>query len=127
MYFNGKLTDVAFIQSLAKGVEDIRDMNLKMQKFFRDWHNADPTVRADPAFVDQSEIEIMTRLNAELRDKIGDDLLRKRFQQNVKLIRDLMHEITSRINQTQPGLSTDIPASEVDERRLDNVFATLNL
>ncbi|MEQ8837305.1 MAG: tryptophan 7-halogenase, partial [Lacipirellulaceae bacterium] len=63
LYFNGKLTDVGFIQSLAKGIEEIREMNLKMQQFFRGWYEADPTVRAESAFVDQSQIELMTRLN----------------------------------------------------------------
>ncbi len=79
LYFNGKLTDVGFIQSLAKGIEEIREMNLKMQQFFRDWHQADRTVRAEPAFVDQSQIELMTRLNAELRDKLDDAALKARF------------------------------------------------
>ena len=51
LYFNGKLTDVGFIQSLTKGIEDMRDMNLKMQTFFRDWHQADPEIHADAAFV----------------------------------------------------------------------------
>ena len=48
LYFNDKLTDARFIQSLAKGVEEIRDMNLKMQDFFREWYKADPNVDANP-------------------------------------------------------------------------------
>ena len=127
LYFNGKLTDVGFIQSLAKGVEDIRDMNLRMQKFFRDWYNADPTVRAESAFVDQSEIEIMTRLNAELREKVDDATLKARFNKNVALIRDLMFEITSRVRRSQPSVSADVSAKASNEQYLENVFATLNL
>lgn len=127
LYFNGKLTDVSFIQSLAKGIEEIRDMNLKMQQFFRDWYEADPTVNAEAAFVDQSEIEIMTRMNAELREKLDDPALKARFADNVKLIRDLMYEITSRVQQIQPQVQADLPKNTAAENRLENVFEVLHI
>jgi len=127
LYFNGKLTDVGFIQSLSKGIEEIRDMNLRMQQFFRDWHEADPTVRAEATFVDQSEIELMTRLNGELREKLDDAALKQRFANNVSLIRDLMCEITARITLSQPKLMAEIPASTATEQRLENVFEVLNI
>ena len=127
LYFNQKLTDVSFIQTQSKGVEEIRDMNLKMQEFFRSWHEADPTVNADAAFVDQSQIAIMTRLNAELREKLDDAALQVRFQNNVDLIRDLMYEITNRVKQTQPQIKTEIPANTATENHLESVFETLNI
>lgn len=127
LYFNEKLTDVGFIQSQAKGVEEIRDMNLKMQEFFRSWHQADPTVNADAAFVDQSQIKIMTRLNAELREALDDEALTARFQTNVNLIRDLMYEITARVKRTQPQIRTEIPALVANENQLEAVFETLNI
>lgn len=127
LYFNHKLTDVAFIQSLAKGIEEIREMNLKMQQFFRDWYEADPTVRADPAFVDQSEIELMTRLNAELREQLDDAELKARFADNVNLIRDLMYEITSRVRRAQPKIKADIPPQLATQNHLDNVFEVLHI
>ena len=127
LFFNDKLTDISFIQSQSKGIEDIRDMNLKMQDFFREWFKADPEVNADAAFVDQSEVEIMTRLNAELRESLDDAALRKRFQNNVELIRDLMFEITDRVKRTQPTVQTDIPAEVPSQNRLCGVFETLNL
>ncbi len=128
LYFNGKLTDVRFIRSLAKGIEEIREMNLKMQQFFRDWYEADPTVNANAAFVDQSQIEIMTRLNAELREKIDDAALQDRFNKNVDLIRDLMFEITQRVKQIQPQVVTDIPQRPpAQTNRLCDVFESLNI
>lgn len=127
LYFNGKLTDVGFIQSLAKGIEEIREMNLKMQQFFRAWHQADRTVRAEPAFVDQSQIELMTRLNAELRDKLDDAALKARFAANVNVMRDLMFEITTRIKRAQPDLQADIPSRKAAASHLDDVFEVLNI
>ena len=127
LYFNEKLTDVSFIQSQAKGVEEIRDMNLKMQEFFRSWFEADPAVNAEAAFVDQSQIEIMTRLNAELKEKLDDVGLKNRFQDNVSLIRDLMHEIVERVSRQQPQIETDIPTCAAHNNYLDNVFEVLNI
>ena len=127
LYFNRKLTDVSFIQSLHKGIEEIRDMNLKMQDFFRKWHEVDPYVNACSAFVDQSEIDLMTRLNAELREKMDDAGLKARFRDNVELIRDLMFEISGRVQQNQPSIQTDIPANMASENRLSQVFDILRI
>lgn len=127
LFFNDKLTDISFIQSQSKGIEDIRDMNLKMQDFFREWYKADPEVNADAAFVDQSEVALMTRLNAELRDRLDDSALRKRFKANVDLIRDLMFEITDRVKRTQPTVQTEIPEQAPTANHLCQVFETLNL
>lgn len=131
LYFNQKLTDVSFIQSLATGIEEIREMNLKMQDFFREWYEADPNVNATAAFVDQSEIEIMTRLNRELKERLPDDQLRERFETNVVLIRDLMFEIAQRVKRVQPTLKgeskSNIPENAATENRLCQVFETLNM
>lgn len=127
LYFNGKLTEVGFIQSLSRGIEEIRDMNLKMQTFFRSWYEADPHVDAGAAFVDQSEIELMTRLNAELRDKVDDETLKQRFAANVELIRDLMFEITERVRRLQPTVKSDIPSQSASTNRLCGVFEALEI
>ena len=47
-----------------------------MQKFFRDWNEAESYRGIDPAFVDQHDIEILTQLNAELKDRLDDEALR---------------------------------------------------
>ncbi len=102
-------------------------MNFKMQQFFRDWYTADPTVSASASFVNQNEIEIMTRLNAELREKIDDAALQARFRNNVDLIRDLMHEITDRVKRIQPQVTIDFPIQSATTNRLDSVFDALNI
>lgn len=127
LFFNDKLTDISFIQSQSKGIEEIRDMNLKMQEFFREWYKADPEVNADAAFVDQSEVALMTRLNAELRDCLDDSALRIRFKANVELIRDLMFEITDRVKRTQPTVKTEIPEQAPTANHLCQIFEALNL
>ena len=127
LYFNEKLTDASFIQTLSRGIEEIRDMNLKMQEFFREWYKSDPNLNAVAAFVDQSKIEIMTRLNAELKDKLDDRQLKERFEANVELIRDLMYEVTSRVQQNQPEIQSQIPSGRANVERLGSVFEMLNV
>ena len=127
LYFNEKLTDVSFIQSLHRGIEEIRDMNLKMQEFFRSWHQTDPHVNAPAAFVDQSNIEIMTRLNRELTEVLPDAELKSRFNDNVELIRDLMYEITQRVRSLQPQIDSEIPNQPANENHLCDVFEMLEI
>lgn len=128
LYFNQKLTDIGFIQSLSKGVEEIRQMNQEMQDFFREWYKADPEVNALPVFVDQSKIEIMTRLNAELVDKVDNEELKSRFFGNVDLIRELKIEIQERVCSSHPGMDkTQLTETGMTESRLDHVFEMLNL
>ena len=127
LYFNGKVADAGFIQTLSQGIEQIRDMNLRMQQFFRDWYAADPTVNAEAAFVDQSEVEIMTRLNAELREKLDDAALKRRFNDNVVLIRDLMFEITDRVTRLLPQVPLNVSPPATMTHRLQNVFETLQM
>lgn len=127
LYFNDKLTDVNFIRKLSKGIEEIRDMNMKMQDFFRQWHEMERSDGADPVFVDQSEIEIMTRLNAELRENVDDSRLVQRFEDNVNLIRDLMYEIMDRVMRSQPQVASNGAPLQPTQHRLDGVFEVLNI
>ena len=127
LFFNEKLTDAGFIQTLSRGVEEIREMNVKMQEFFRHWYEQDPNVDAIPAFVDQSNIEIMTRMNAELTDRLDDSALRQRFNDNVELIRDLMNEITARVCESQPRIPNPVNEMSFNQEHLRPVFDQLNI
>lgn len=126
LYFNDKLTDISFIQSLSKGIEEMREMNLTMQEFFRAWYEIEKTGHFDPAFVDQNEIEVMTRMNRELKEKMDGPNLRKRFFGNVDICRNLMGEIIGRVKLYQPEIEVpDVPESK--EHYLDRTFETLNI
>lgn len=133
LYFNHKLTDPPFIQALSKGIEEMRDMNVKMQQFFRDWHEIDNESHVDQAFIDQRQIEILIQLNAELREKLPDRELKARFTRNVDICRDLMIEIMDRIGRDRPQLATTANGNmssngnTLSEHRLDEVFEALNL
>ena len=127
LFFNQKLTDVGFISSISKGIEEMREMNVRMQQFFRDWHQLDTSNDADPVFVNQNEIEVMTRMNAELREKLDDVALKNRFQENVAIVRDLMHEISSRIPRTRPRLQPLENTEPARNPQLCQIFESLGL
>ena len=126
LYFNDKLTDVSFIQSLSKGIEEMRDMNLKMQEFFRAWYEIEKTGHSDPAFVDQNEIDVMTRMNRELKEKLTDSDLRERFFGNVEICKNLMAEMMQRVKLYQPDVEV-ADVAESKENYLDRTFETLNI
>ena len=128
LFFNNKLTDLPFLQSLQSGVEEIRQMNVRMQRFFRDWSDADPEINAEAAFIDQKSIETMTRLNAELRQPMDGEPLRQRFADNVALLRDLMHETITRVARSQPTVASDLPAfTPPGRQQLTGLFEALGL
>lgn len=127
LYFNDKLTDPSFCQTLGAAIEECRSMNLRMQKFFREWDAADSAGQGtDAVFVDQHEIEVLTKLNAELRDRLDDEALRARFSRNVEMLRELAEEIMARAAQSTPQLTLTTPAHPAASR-LEGVFAALNL
>lgn len=127
LYFNGKLSDIGFIQSISGGVAEIRQLNQEMQDFFREWYESDPSPRPEAGFVDQSEIDLMTRMNAELREKLDSASLRMRFEENVQVLRDLKAEICERVTATHEVNGFDSDSEFDGPTRLDTVFEVLNL
>ena len=127
LHFNDKLTDVGFIQSLSKGIEEVRTMNVTMQEFFREWHVAEPHVNASAGFVNQNDIEVMTRLNEELTMPAGDEELRRRFTDNVALMRDLMFEMADRVKRRHEELPVTVPDGMTTSSHLESVFNVLNM
>ena len=110
-----------------KGVQEVRELNLQMQQFFRAWNDADPHWQVDAAFVDQHDIGILTQLNAELKERLDDTHLRARFTRNVETLADLRREIMSRVSRVQPDLRELEDGATANVERLDSVFAALGL
>ena len=69
----------------------------------------------------------MTRLNRELIEPVDDVVLRKRFNTNVELIRNLMYEITHRVQWSQPKIKSAIENRAADGDELTSVFEMLDV
>jgi hypothetical protein len=127
LYFNNKLTDPPFIQSLSKGIEEMRAMNLQMQQFFRDWHESEVHPHFDAAFVDQKQIDLLQQLNGELLQKLDDAALKARFERNVEIIRNLMIETIRRIGSNRPEIQSRLADHPPAQPQLERVFEALHL
>lgn len=128
LYFNDKLTDPLFVGSLSQSFIKLRDLNQKMQTFFRDWDAVDHNAESHPVFVNQNKIELLTQLNAELKERLPDDELRTRFLRNVKILEDLAGEITTRVSQvrSEVQLPSDLNSKSF-EQHLNGVFSALGM
>jgi flavin-dependent dehydrogenase len=127
LYFHGKMTDPMFFSVLTDEIETLRRLNKKMQQLLRDWNAADDGQDAESAFVDQHGIDLLTQLNAQLRDQLDDDALQMRFRRNVGMLKELAAEIATRVTQRQPDLTWDEEVSPISGHRLDGVFDALNI
>ncbi len=126
-YFNGKMTDPLFFSSVTEEIETLRELNQKMQQFFRDWDAVDSEQDVASVFVNQNEIEILKQLNAELRDRLDDDALEMRFRRNVGMLRNLAAEIAARVTRLHPDVSWHEEGVPGAKHSLDGVFEALNL
>lgn len=127
LYFQDKLTEPVFIQSLSEEIQAMRALNVQMQQFFREWHDLEDVAIIDATFVDQRSIEILIQLNGELSKELDNKALKARFARNVEIVKDLMLEITSRISLQYPELASSAEEGHCSQNRLDHVFEAMNL
>ncbi len=126
LYFNEKIAEPSFLQSIGKDIQEMRAMNQRMQEFFRQWDAEDPVAATPPVFVNQHDIKLLTQLNAELQEKLDEQALRARIARNVVLLRDILGEIMGRVRQARPQLAGPLEHA-VSQRRLDGIFELLNI
>ncbi len=126
-YFNGKFTDTTFFASVGQQVESVRDLNKRMQAFFRRWDEIERGHGVEPVFVNQNEIEILRQLNGELRTPLDDESLELRFRRNAAMLEDLAGEIISRIALLEPDIAPDTPRVKDRVAGLETVFQTLGI
>jgi hypothetical protein len=72
--------------------------------------------------VDQCDIEVLKRMNAELTDELDDAAFRQRLNRNVAILHELSAEIVSRAARREPALAMFMPAGE---HQVDRYFEGL--
>lgn len=99
MYFQRKLTDLDFMESVRPEMERMNALAWRMQQLFRDWAaRYNPPCRS--ALVDQSLDELMDRLHLGLRATFeSDDALRAQIRENVQLVEQVAQAIALRATQ----------------------------
>jgi hypothetical protein len=102
MFFQNKLTDLAFADSVADYVRRSNRLSDLMQELFIQWNELDPDPPTSDYYVDIAPFDTMTRMHDELGGDFTDDELRENFDRNVKLLEDLVIEWFWRAVQVLP-------------------------
>ncbi|MEX2578004.1 MAG: tryptophan 7-halogenase [Verrucomicrobiales bacterium] len=127
LYFNDKLTDPPFFAKAGESIETIRELNKRMQRFFREWDAADPDYERSSSFINQNEIAILSQLNGELRNRLDDEALTARIERNVGILEELASEITTRSGTGPSAASKHPPNGSAPAGRLGEVFDALGM
>jgi len=127
LFFRDKFCDLEFMGIAATSLQQIYQINLQMQGFFRQWAEADlSSAEKSDIFINYSKIEFLQQLNKDLLVEQGDAELQQQLVQNIKLIRELAGEIVVEASVGFPELKAYAP--EVPESRaryLKGVFELL--
>lgn len=102
LYFQGKLWDLAFLNSLDGELKQLSQLNGRMQAFFRDWADRDQSQRSD-VYVDQYEIKFLYDLHEAMHEPVSsDDELRVRILRNIDVCRAVAAEMLRKAEALNP-------------------------
>lgn len=127
LFFRDKFCDLAFMEIAATSLQQIYQINLQMQGFFRRWAEADlSSAKKSDIFINYSNIEFLQQLNKDLLVEQSDIELQQQLAQNVGLIRELAGEIVTEACEGTPKLKADAPGVPMsDSLYLSDVFDRL--
>lgn len=125
LFFRNKLCDLAFMQSAAIILQQIYQLNMQMQAFFRHWAEIDSlTVYKSDVFVNYSNIEFLQQLNKNLHKEQSDEELQQHLSQNIDFVKQLASEIATEATRTLPELKAMAPEMcEHNSGYLQDIFA----
>lgn len=125
LFIAGKLIDLNFMSRVRAGLQGAQQLNIRMQKFFRDWHAASPDSEV-ASHVDQARIDWLSQLNTELVTGEGDAVLRARIDRNLNMLNGLVAEIVSEVTSHFPEIDTeDLPFTRDKAAYLEAVLMNL--
>ncbi len=111
LFFRGKLTDLTFMQSAAILLQQIYQLNLQMQTFFRHWAEIDLSAEGKrELFLNYSHIGFLQQLNKDLHKRQSDHELQQQLLTNMSFIRELANEIAIRATGPFPDLKKHAPS-----------------
>jgi flavin-dependent dehydrogenase len=116
LVFQDRLGDVELIAKLAPELETAKQLNLRMQAFFRRWHLVSRGRNA-AAMLDQGELTWFADMNATLHDKLDDAALTQRLRDNVALLQGLAASIIDQAAADDEGLRSEADDLAPDQDR----------
>lgn len=86
LYFQDKLTDVAFMKSVRIDAIQVYRLSDVVQKLLRQWHRLDPCAWAEPALINYQQLTYLSEWQAYLVRDYDEDTLRRALRQNRKVL-----------------------------------------
>ena len=127
IFFRHKLCDLMFMQSAAIILQQIYQLNIQMQGFFRHWAEIDlSTDNKGDIFLNYSHIKFLQQLNKDLHKQLNDEELQQQLVQNNAFIKELATEIATEATRIYPDLKVHAPEmQESSSNHLQDIFAQL--
>ena len=127
LFFRNKLCDLMFMQSAAIILQQIYQLNMQMQGFFRHWAEIDlSTDNMSDIFLNYSNIRFVQQLNKDLHKEQSDDELQRQLKQNITFIKELANEIAIEATRLFPDLKAHAPVmQEGSSNHLQDIFTQL--
>jgi flavin-dependent dehydrogenase len=120
-FFHKRLTDLASFARHRDRLNRCGDLNRAVQKLFRQWYEAKPTIDID--FVDIPGIKYMYDLNVGLQDTLDDATFDQRLIANLAQLERLAAELLRAAETDRPGIDrTGLPAPAASIDLLATVF-----
>ena len=105
IYFNQKLIDINFMESVRPILTNFFLLNIRMQDLYRSWAALDDDKKYPQGiFLDYAELPILQQLNSDLLENKADDFLLVQLQVNVKSAHELADEICQEAFNDYPEL-----------------------
>jgi flavin-dependent dehydrogenase len=109
LFFQRRLTDFALFARLGGPLAECEALNRDIQTLLRRAAGTATGVTACE-MIDQSRLPWFGELNRGLRDRLGDQALQQRIEDNAHMLRALAAEIVQRVAAINPLANTALPA-----------------
>jgi len=124
LFFRDKFIDVAFMQIASPLLQQIYQINVQMQGFFRQWAELDiSSQQLHDVFINYSKIKFLQQLNRDLLKQQTEQEVQQQLVKNIELIQQVSNEIISEAVNTCPELQVNAPEIiSITSSYLDDVF-----
>jgi len=130
LYFQDKLTDPAFMKSVAVDAVQVFRLNSAAQRFFRQWNAIDDGQWGEASLLNYQALDYLAQWQADLLRPYDDPTLRRALRENRKVMELVVGWLYQRATGTERAVDPyrlTLEASDIQRapRRLD-MFTELN-
>jgi len=128
LFFRDKFIDAEFMQKASLSLQQIYQLNMQMQRFFRQWAELDcSSDQLNDIFVNYSEIKFLQQLNRDLLLQQTDPEVLQQLLDNIAFIKELSSEIAQCAVNICPELQQHAPETQTTSSvHLEDVFSLFN-